>query len=865
MLVRSKRLEFVLRIAGTHLERPFFVSAEVDSSLVSATAGGGAGGRASAPASAARQLELRPAGGDPDTWALSAGATVAHDESPESEMSAPSPGYGRHILVLAASLGDPMRPDRASDITALLQAKVDAAPAGDVLEISATRDLGSWLPNVCRCQRMRLAVRYMVWGIDAEAVRDTVPCHGPEEGDAAAASADGAMGFRLEAGLRIQAPAAAPALRVHSAVWGHVHDAAAQTDVALRLRSMSFECEPMVWAAAGHPGTLPRPVRRRIRRRRALLRRFRGLARTAGKEEEAAAVGRQLAEDARSMASEPNRYTDGFKGLGVPVVGGAAGSELTAAPGDSSDSDYAEVDDVHEEDAGTSSGGLDSTTGAAAGGIDGARALARSGDGEGRPAGAGETSAGSAQVSDSSSSHGGSIKVASASEAAQAKLLAFEKPSKVPLEAPGGAGPSVPLDGRDLLLGIVPPPRPGEPHPAVPLPVLAPGQSEFREASDGRWMCLRRGWDLGDVLGDPCPGQAKVLRAAWEVMPCAHHVHAKERNGRLLHAFRISGPVVAPRVALTRALWSHGSGASPPVDVTVPLRRRTDQLGGARAMVLPQENVYELLGLDRHGKPNKRAGAGRTGDMKGGQTTISRVQPDGSSVADTDKSDSAGADPRASPPPAASSRSSKEGSAVQTGPGSTHASKRLPRGAAARLGLGTAGMQQLRTVDPFGAEGVMARRMAAKGGSGGAATGYRHALDVQMLVDGVRRSELRLVDMLASTLLASGEQARLQARSTGQPMLDGAGGEGIMIDAGELSGPGGQPAVRIDRAMWGHPLDPSQRADVRSRLQSAMQRTRDGTRLDWPRGTPIDDVLGDPCPGTWRELHVRWTSEHIRG
>ena len=91
---------------------------------------------------------------------------------------------------------------------------------------------------------------------------------------------------------------------VHSAVWGHVHDAAAQLDVALRLRSFAFECEPAVWATVGQPRTLSRSTRARIRRRRVLLARFRRLARTAGCETEAVDVGRQLAHLARPDISD---------------------------------------------------------------------------------------------------------------------------------------------------------------------------------------------------------------------------------------------------------------------------------------------------------------------------------------------------------------------------------------------------------------------------------------------------------------------------------------------------------------------------------------------------------------------------------
>ena len=75
----------------------------------------------------------------------------------------------------------------------------------------------------------------------------------------------------------------------------------------------------------------------------------------------------------------------------------------------------------------------------------------------------------------------------------------------------------MPLDGRDLMLAVVPPPRPGDPHPLSPMPQIPTGLSEFRDPSSGSWVCLRRGWDASEMFGDPCPGQTKVLRIAWEM------------------------------------------------------------------------------------------------------------------------------------------------------------------------------------------------------------------------------------------------------------------------------------------------------------------------------------------------------------
>ena len=78
-------------------------------------------------------------------------------------------------MVVAASIGDPVRSDRAVDVTKQVQARIDSGDGRSLL-LSACDDLSRWLPNPCKHERMRLAIRYIAWSVDAEAVRDVVPC-----------------------------------------------------------------------------------------------------------------------------------------------------------------------------------------------------------------------------------------------------------------------------------------------------------------------------------------------------------------------------------------------------------------------------------------------------------------------------------------------------------------------------------------------------------------------------------------------------------------------------------------------------------------------------------------------------------------
>ena len=236
----------------------------------------------------------------------------------------------------------------------------------------------------------------------------------------------------------------------------------------------------------------------------------------------------------------------------------------------------------------------------------------------------------------------------------------------------------------------------------------------------------------------------------------------------------LGSPVVAPRVAITRAQWFHASGTGVPVDVTVLMRRRLDCIGGSRAFVLPNENIYKLLRLDRNGHRVQAEGAKyiKSARQTGTATTIkssssSSIQDDRVPVGSINGSTRIAPSRSDETVPAfevgdcitavPSHGDAKWGDTRSETP--TRSTHRLAPGSAARLGLGETGLQALRTVDPHGAEGAMTRRMTSKGGGAGASTGFRHILDLEVLVDGVRGSHRRLLDTMETTLRGTGARA----------------------------------------------------------------------------------------------------------
>lgn len=89
-----------------------------------------------------------------------AGSAVAGAPTPSSPFSS--------IVVVAASIGHPARPDRASIITEAIQRAIDSSPDGRKLELGLDEDLSTWLPDPCPGEEKLLVVRFALYQRDLE-------------------------------------------------------------------------------------------------------------------------------------------------------------------------------------------------------------------------------------------------------------------------------------------------------------------------------------------------------------------------------------------------------------------------------------------------------------------------------------------------------------------------------------------------------------------------------------------------------------------------------------------------------------------------------------------------------------------------
>lgn len=85
------------------------------------------------------------------------------------------------------------------------------------------------------------------------------------------------------------------------------------------------------------------------------------------------------------------------------------------------------------------------------------------------------------------------------------------------------------------------------------------------------------------------------------------------------------------------------------------------------------------------------------------------------------------------------------------------------------------------------------------------------------------------------------------------------------MDELHLKAPEPFPHIVVTGAAYGHPTNGALRIDMKNRLQELVRWHRYGSRIHIGADENLDELFGDPCPGVFKVLMVRYKQYDYKG